>query len=73
MRNGYKLVVRLLIRSGFSSLNPEDFLYKLLCAIRFRQIVVVQLLLESVNINYKWGNSQILLLLAIKKGHKNMV
>ena len=73
MRNGYKLVVRLLIRSGFSSLNPEDFLYKLLCATRFRQMAVVQLLLESVNINYKWGNGQILLLLAVEKGHKDIV
>ncbi|XTI85587.1 hypothetical protein V2W45_1231758, partial [Cenococcum geophilum] len=53
VRNGHKLVVWLLIRSGLSSFNPKDFLYKLLCAIRFRQTIVVQLLLESVNINYK--------------------
>ncbi|OCK92530.1 uncharacterized protein K441DRAFT_570579, partial [Cenococcum geophilum 1.58] len=53
VRNGHELVVRLLIGSGLSSLNLEDFLHKLLCAIRFRQIIVVQLLLESVNMNYK--------------------
>ena len=53
VRNGHKLVVRLLIRSGLSSLNLKDFSYKLLCAARLRQIAVVQLLLESVNINYK--------------------
>ncbi|OCK99106.1 uncharacterized protein K441DRAFT_540455, partial [Cenococcum geophilum 1.58] len=41
VRNGHKLVVRLLIKSGLSSLNLEDFSYKLLCAIRFRQTVVV--------------------------------
>ncbi|OCL00823.1 uncharacterized protein K441DRAFT_532261, partial [Cenococcum geophilum 1.58] len=53
VRNGHELVVRLLIRSGLSSLNLEDSLYKLLCAIRFRRMVVMRLLLESVNVNYK--------------------
>ncbi|OCK87163.1 uncharacterized protein K441DRAFT_595484, partial [Cenococcum geophilum 1.58] len=53
VKNGYELVVRLLIRSGLSSLNLEDSLYKLLCAIRFGQMAVIQLLLKSVNINYK--------------------
>ncbi|OCK88042.1 uncharacterized protein K441DRAFT_591125, partial [Cenococcum geophilum 1.58] len=69
VRNGHKLVVRLLIRSGLSSFNPEDSLHKLLCAIRFRQTAVVQLLLESVNINYNWTP----LLLAVEKGYKDMV
>ncbi|OCL00061.1 uncharacterized protein K441DRAFT_537346 [Cenococcum geophilum 1.58] len=53
VRDRHKLVVRLLIRSGLSSLNLKDFSYKLLYAVRFRQTAVVQLLLESVNINYK--------------------
>jgi ankyrin repeat protein len=66
-------VVQLLIKSGLSSFNLEDFAHKLLYTIRFGQMAVVQLLLESVNMNYKWENSQTLLLLAAEKGHKDMV
>ncbi|OCK99105.1 uncharacterized protein K441DRAFT_540180, partial [Cenococcum geophilum 1.58] len=53
VRNRHKLVIQLLIKSGLSSLNLEDFSYKLLYAIRFRRTVVIQLLLKSININYK--------------------
>ena len=44
-------MVRLLIGSGLSSLDPEDFLHELLYAVRFGRTAVVQLLLESVNVN----------------------
>ena len=51
--NGHESVVRLLIGSGLSSLDLEDFSHELLYAARFGRTAVVQLLLESVNINYK--------------------
>ena len=66
-------MVRLLIESGLSSLNLEDFLYKLLYTIRFGWTAVVQLLLKSIDVNCKWGNSWIPLLLAAEKGYKDMV
>lgn len=73
VRNGHESVVRLLIGSGLSSLNPEDFSHELLCAARFGQTTVVQLLLESVDVNCKWENGRTPLSLAAEKGHENMV